>query len=113
MKGKFDNLWNETNRLYDLTSVKATQECVTKGIQDLVMVLEKLQVAVDGIKQDQIEIFKGAIEEDEVEMEVEVEPTPHRTGQKRERSRSAGSIARTPEPAIAGGGKAAEPARWL
>ena len=47
-------------------------------------------------------------------MEAEVEPTPNCTGKKRERSRSAGNIdPRTPEPAMAGGGKTAAPARWL
>ena len=43
-------------------------------------------------------------EEDGVDMEAEVEPTPKRTGNKRERSLSAGSIVRTSELAIAGGG---------
>ena len=52
----------------------------------MAMVLEKLQMAVDGIKKDQIEIFKGAIEENEgAMMEGEVEPTPNCTGKKRER----------------------------
>ena len=68
LQGKFDNLWNETNRLYDLTSGKA--------IQDLSMVLEKLQVAVDVIKQDQIDIFEGATEGGGVEMDAEILPTP-------------------------------------
>ena len=37
------------------------------------------------MKKDHVEIFKGAIEEDEVEMEAEVQPTPNCTGKKRER----------------------------
>ena len=114
LQGKFDNLWDETTRLYDHTSGKAAQESVAKGIQEMATVLEKLKLAVDGIKKDQIEIFKGAIEENEgAMMEGEVEPTPNCTGKKRERSRSAGSIERTPELVIAGGGKTAEPTRWL
>ena len=58
------------------------------------------------IKKDRIDIFEGAgmNEEDGVDMEAEVEPTPKRTGNKRERSLSAGSIVRTSELAIAGGG---------
>ena len=46
-------------------------------------------------------------------MEAEVEPTPKRTGQKPERSLSAGSIARSPELVIAGRGKTTVPQRWL
>ena len=59
LQDKFDHLWVEMLRLYDLASGKAAQECVANGVQELSMILEKLQVAVKVIKQDKIDIFEG------------------------------------------------------
>ena len=65
------------------------------------------------MNKEHVEIFKPATEEDETKMDAEVEATPNCTGKKREHSRSAGSCdPRTSDPALAGGGKTAEPA-WL